>query len=165
MREEDLKEINEKILNIKELYKRNNEILNEIIFNKNNYCEENIDMIKDSILEKNYNFQEIKIQLLDHQNFLLSKNINNEFLFNNLELELSINKFWYKFCIKLYKKEKEVVKYWKEQYFECYKKHFFIKKNLENDNKISNFVINKINKDVQNISVSTPSLKVHTLKM
>ncbi|WP_339040615.1 hypothetical protein [Spiroplasma endosymbiont of Apeira syringaria] len=77
MREEDLKEINEKILNIKELYKRNNEILNEIIFNKNNYCEENIDMIKDSILEKNYNFQEIKIQLLDHQNFLLSKNINN----------------------------------------------------------------------------------------
>lgn len=122
-------------------------------------------MIKDSILEQNYNFQEIKIQLLEHQNFLLSKNINNEFLVNNLELELSINKFWYKFSIKLYKKEKEIVKYWKEQYFESYKKQFFVKKNLENDNKISNFVIKKINKDVQNILVSTPSLKVHTLKM
>lgn len=165
MKEEHLKEINEKILNIKKLYKRNNEILNEIIFNRNNYCDEDIDMIKDSILEQNYNFQEIKIQLLEHQNFLLSKNINNEFLVNNLELELSINKFWYKFSIKLYKKEKEIVKYWKEQYFECYKKQFFVKKNLENDNKISNFVIKKNNKDVQNISVSTPSLKVHTLKM
>ncbi|WP_342260879.1 hypothetical protein [Spiroplasma endosymbiont of Notiophilus biguttatus] len=41
--------------------------------------------------------------------------------------------------------------------FECYKKQFFVKKKLENNN--------KINKDVQSISVSTPSLKIRTLKM
>ncbi|WP_375317193.1 hypothetical protein [Spiroplasma endosymbiont of Virgichneumon dumeticola] len=57
---ENLNIITEKILNTIKLYERNNEILDEITINKNNYSNEEIENIKDAIIEQNKNIKYFK---------------------------------------------------------------------------------------------------------
>lgn len=147
---ENLDIITEKILNTIKLYERNNEILDEITINKNYYSNEEIENIKDAIIEKNKNIKYLKRTIFNLKQKFNHHNLNSEVIKNIYKLELVINKFWYKFYSKFKLKDKSLNNYWRLEYLECYKNQFF-------QNKILN--INEINAiDYQN-QFSTTSTK------
>lgn len=124
MTEKQLENINKHIVKQISYYKQNDKLLGEIIFNNHLYGSEKIDIIKDTILHHNCNLQKIKLELLDHQNLLMSKNIKNDFLDNAFTLELIINKFLLRFYSRLYRDQNEINKYWRNEYLDCYKDSF-----------------------------------------
>ena len=130
---ENLDNINQKVLNTLRLYVRNNEILNEITLNNYKYSNEEIELFKNSIVEKNKNVQYLLQTISNINNSLQIKDLNNNFIKNISKLELEIKKFWYKFYSKLEKENKKTINYWRIEYLECYKKLFFKNKNLDID--------------------------------
>ncbi|WP_425381689.1 hypothetical protein [Spiroplasma endosymbiont of Polydrusus pterygomalis] len=138
----------EKILNTIQLYKKNNEILDEITINKNCYSNEEIENIKDAIIEQNKNIMNLKKTILDLKKAFNDHNVNNDIIENIYKLDLLINKFWYKFYSKFKSKDKILNHYWRTEYLECYKNQFFKNKILD---------INEIN-STKLVDISNQSL-------
>ncbi|WP_425376752.1 hypothetical protein [Spiroplasma endosymbiont of Aleiodes alternator] len=147
---ENLENINQKILKTLELYELNNKMLNEIILNNYKYSNEEIELMKEMIFQTNKNVQYLKKTILNiKKNYKLENISITEKI---LKLDLEINKFWYKFYIKLKKEDKKSINYWRNEYLECYKKIFFQNKDL-NIKQINNLIQNELLKNENSISL------------
>lgn len=90
--QQELAKVNEKILKQLSNYQLYNQVLNEIFLNKK-YSNLRTEFKRNQLLKYIPKVRRIKIQLIIHQENLISKNITNDFLINNFQLELTLKKF------------------------------------------------------------------------